>query len=101
VAPPEVWRSYRTVRVPRCFDTAVPRSFDTGWRVSPSRHHCYSTVSNYCGTRTEHGCLRMRVADFASRIAAIESLKSHHRAALAELDTLFASLQHRAFRGEL
>ena len=39
--------------------------------------------------------------DFAHRITAIESLKSRHRAALAELDTLFASLQHRTFRGEL
>ena len=39
--------------------------------------------------------------DFARRITAIETLKSRHRAALAELDTLFASLQHRAFRGEL
>ena len=38
---------------------------------------------------------------FARRITAIECLKSRHRAALAELDTLFASLQHRAFRGEL
>lgn len=38
---------------------------------------------------------------FARRITAIETLKSRHRAALAELDTLFASLQHRAFRGEL
>ena len=39
--------------------------------------------------------------DFARRITAIETLKSRHRSALAELDTLFASLQHRAFRGEL
>ena len=39
--------------------------------------------------------------DFARHITAIESLKSRHRAALAELDTLFGSLQHRAFRGEL
>ena len=39
--------------------------------------------------------------DFAHRITAIESLKSRHRTALSELDTLFASLQHRAFRGEL
>ena len=39
--------------------------------------------------------------DFARRITAIETLKSRHRTALAELDTLFASLQHRAFRGEL
>ena len=38
---------------------------------------------------------------FATRIKAIEALKATHRAALAELDTLFASLQHRAFQGEL
>lgn len=38
---------------------------------------------------------------FAARIAAIETLKSTHRAHLTQLDALFASLQHRAFRGEL
>lgn len=38
---------------------------------------------------------------FASRITAIEKLKTVHRTALAELDALFAGLQHRAFRGEL
>ena len=39
--------------------------------------------------------------DFARRIAALEKLKAAHRASLAELDALFAALQHRAFRGEL
>jgi type I restriction enzyme S subunit len=39
--------------------------------------------------------------EFARRVAAVEKLKTAQRAALAELDTLFASLQHRAFRGEL
>ena len=38
---------------------------------------------------------------FATRIQAVESLKTTHRAALAELDALFASLQHRAFSGTL
>ena len=38
---------------------------------------------------------------FASRVAEIEKLKAAYRAHLAELDALFASLQHRAFRGEL
>lgn len=38
---------------------------------------------------------------FARRIEAIEALKERHRASLAKLDALFASLQHRAFRGEL
>ena len=38
---------------------------------------------------------------FARRITTIEALKATHRAALVELDALFASLQHRAFRGAL
>jgi type I restriction enzyme S subunit len=39
--------------------------------------------------------------EFARRVAAVEKLKAAQRASLAELDALFASLQHRAFRGEL
>jgi len=39
--------------------------------------------------------------DFARRVAAVDKLKSAHRASLAKLDALFASLQHRAFRGTL
>jgi type I restriction enzyme S subunit len=38
---------------------------------------------------------------FADRVAEIDKLKTNHRAHLAKLDALFASLQHRAFRGEL
>ena len=38
---------------------------------------------------------------FASRIKSAETLKITHNAALQELDRLFASLQHRAFQGEL
>lgn len=39
--------------------------------------------------------------EFARRVTAIEALKAKHRTALAELDALFASLQHRAFSGQL
>jgi type I restriction enzyme S subunit len=39
--------------------------------------------------------------EFARRVTAVEALKTAHRASLAELDALFASLQHRAFKGEL
>ncbi len=39
--------------------------------------------------------------EFARRVRAVEKLKTAQRASLAELDALFASLQHRAFRGEL
>lgn len=38
---------------------------------------------------------------FARRAAAVDKLKAAHRASLTQLDALFASLQHLAFRGEL
>jgi len=38
---------------------------------------------------------------FATIAKSIERQKAHHRAHLAELDALFASLEQRAFRGEL
>ncbi|KKG09665.1 restriction endonuclease subunit S [Methanosarcina sp. 2.H.A.1B.4] len=39
--------------------------------------------------------------EFSLRIATLEKLKVSHKASLGELDELFASLQYRAFRGEL
>lgn len=39
--------------------------------------------------------------EFARRVEAVERMKAAQRASVAELDALFASLQHRAFRGEL
>ena len=39
--------------------------------------------------------------EFARRVTAVETLKTVQRASLVELDALFATLQHRAFRGEL
>jgi len=39
--------------------------------------------------------------EFARRVSAVEKLKAAQNASLAKLDALFASLQHRAFRGEL
>jgi type I restriction enzyme, S subunit len=39
--------------------------------------------------------------EFARRVTAVDKLKTAQRASLAELDALFATLQHRAFRGEL
>ncbi|MDB5308095.1 MAG: restriction modification system specificity subunit [Gemmataceae bacterium] len=39
--------------------------------------------------------------EFARRIDSVEQLKAKHRLYLGKLDELFASLQHRAFRGEL
>ena len=39
--------------------------------------------------------------DFAGRVAKVERTKAAHRASLTQLDALFASLQHDAFRGAL
>lgn len=38
---------------------------------------------------------------FAKQLASLNALKAKHRFCLGELDALFGSLQHRAFRGEL
>lgn len=38
---------------------------------------------------------------FATIVSNIETQKARHRSQLTELDTLFASLQARAFKGEL
>jgi type I restriction enzyme S subunit len=40
-------------------------------------------------------------AEFARRVAVVGLLRAQHGAQLAELDALFSSLQHLAFRGEL
>jgi type I restriction enzyme S subunit len=39
--------------------------------------------------------------EFARRVGVVEKLETAQRASLAELDALFATLQHRAFRGAL
>ncbi|MEL7664728.1 MAG: restriction endonuclease subunit S [Methanosarcina mazei] len=39
--------------------------------------------------------------EFSHRVSAVEKLKTTYRASLVELDEFFASLQYRAFRGEL
>jgi type I restriction enzyme S subunit len=39
--------------------------------------------------------------EFARRAAAVARVKAAQRASLLELDALFASLQNRAFRGDL
>jgi type I restriction enzyme, S subunit len=39
--------------------------------------------------------------NFSGQVAAVQRVRAAHRASLAEMEALFASLQHRAFRGEL
>jgi len=40
-------------------------------------------------------------SEFAEQVSALDRLKNAQRTSLAKLEKLFASLQHRAFRGEL
>ena len=42
-----------------------------------------------------------RWTEFARQVTAVDALKKAQRASLAELDALFATLQHRVFRGDL
>jgi type I restriction enzyme, S subunit len=39
--------------------------------------------------------------EFARRVASLKKMRTAYRASLAEMEALFASFQHRAFRGEL
>jgi type I restriction enzyme, S subunit len=57
-------------------------------------------IKQLCETSIRVPPLELQRA-FAARVAEIQALKAHHRAHLAKLDALFASLQHQAFPGEL
>lgn len=70
-----------------------------------SDHITSSTISHLTGEKLKVMNIPIPPIDlqneFAHRVEAVEKLKAAHRASLSELDALFASLQHRAFRGEL
>lgn len=57
-------------------------------------------IKQICETRVIQPPLPLQQT-FATRIQSIEALKATHRRALASLDELFASLQQRAFAGQL
>lgn len=57
-------------------------------------------IKQLCETRLPVPALPVQRA-FAARVAEIDKVKTHYRAHLVKLDALFASLQDRAFRGEL
>jgi len=93
-----------------CLDTAVSEYL---WAFLQSPAAYLQASSNVGGSASPHVNIREIVAfrlphppialqrQFACRVPAIDALKSRHRCSLAHLDELFASLQHRAFRGEL
>lgn len=58
------------------------------------------SVSNVRGTPVALPPIDLQQS-FAAHANAVERMRVAHKAALADLDALFTSLQHRAFRGEL
>jgi type I restriction enzyme, S subunit len=70
-----------------------------------SDHITSSTISHLTGEKLKAMNIPVPAIplqrEFAQQIEAIEHLKSQHCESLTQLDKLFASLQHRAFRGEL
>ena len=58
-------------------------------------------MSNFAFLKAERADLYDAASKAESSLGAVEKLKTAQRASLAELDALFDSLQHRAFRGEL
>ena len=72
---------------------------------SPGRSFTGSAQKNYGPTHLKRLRITLPPLDLQHRFAAIvesiERQKASQRAHLAELDTLFASLQSRAFRGDL
>ncbi len=78
-----------------------------GWHEAAGKEAGLS----YSDARTAYCCARRGLESpvrtielqrsFAHRVTAVEALKAAQRASLAELDALFATLQHRAFCGEL
>jgi type I restriction enzyme S subunit len=81
------------------------------WNSSAVRQQVESLARTTNGTYKVNQTMLERIAfiapplklqrDFARLLTSIEKLKAAQRASLAEMDALFASLQHRAFRGEL
>ncbi len=52
------------------------------------------------GIRIPQPPLRMQI-EFAQRVVGVVEMKAAYRASLGKCDSLFAAIQHRAFRGEL
>jgi len=81
------------------------------WRMSNVRHQIESAVRTTNGTFKVNQTMLELVAipvpplelqaSFTNKVRQISSVLTSQESHLAELDALFASLQHRAFRGEL
>jgi len=107
VLPDKLWR-FVWSKAPR----AAPRFVQHLFRQTKFRFEIAQRASGTSGSMkniSQEKVLSIRIGlppldlqqTFANRIQAVECLRTTHRAASAELDALFASLQHRAFAGQL
>ena len=91
VEPLFVWTLFQTPEVRREIGRRATGTSGSMKNISQEKLLGISTILPPLGMQRE----------FARRVSAVEKLKTAHRISLAEIDALFASLQHRAFRGEL
>lgn len=92
-------------------DKVAPLFLEVAWGLPAVRAQLESAAKTTNGTfkinQTSLAAIQLALPPldlqqaFATRVAAVERLKELHQKHLAELDALFASLQHRAFKGEL
>jgi type I restriction enzyme, S subunit len=92
-------------------DCITPGFLQVLWNGSSVRRQIESLARTTNGTFKVNQTMLERIRlvapplslqrEFATQVSAVERLKASQRASLAKLDALFASLQHRAFRGEL
>ncbi|MFJ6270919.1 restriction endonuclease subunit S [Pseudarthrobacter oxydans] len=105
VLPDKLWRAVPTSRTNSRFLVATLQSAAVRGEISRRSSGSGGSMKNI----SQPKLLSIPIAlpplelqqTFATRVAAVERLKETNRNHLAELDTLFASLQHRAFNGEL
>jgi type I restriction enzyme S subunit len=107
ILPDKIWRFLW--RKPEIVD---PRFVESLFRHASTRYELGKLATGTSGSMkniSQTKLLRLRVAVpaldpqkiFSARIQCIEGMRSSCHFHLAKLDALFASLQHRAFRGEL
>lgn len=90
-----------------CTPSVLQQYLSAGEGRRSLRSHCKTSAGQYNINTEGLGAIPIPnfsfplQQTFATRVQAIEALKAQHRAALAEADALFASLQQRAFAGTL
>lgn len=105
VLPDKLWRAVPSHRVEARYLLAALQSKETRDEISRRSSGSGGSMKNIAKPKLLSIPIPLPPLElqqtFATRIAAVERLKVTQRKHLSGLDTLFASLQHRAFRGEL